>query len=172
MSKAFTRESDDAPDLPSTIPMAAPLPPGARNYMTVDGAERLRQELNDLVQVQRPEWSAASNDPETKRQLQKLDQRIRYLQTSLHSAEIVPPPTLEKERVRFGATVIVRDSRGEEEKYRVVGVDETDIDRGWVSWLSPISKALLNKSRGERVRFQFPSGTEELDIVDVFYESY
>ncbi len=171
MSKAFTRESDDSPDVPAT-PLASPLPPGARNYLTVDGAERLRRELNDLVQVQRPRWSAASHDPEAKRQLQKLDQRIRYLQISLDSAEIVAPPAGEKERVRFGATVTVRNARGEEEKYRIVGVDETDLDRGWVSWLSPIARALINKRRGERVRFQFPSGKEDLDIVEVSYESH
>lgn len=70
----------------------------------------------------------------------------------------------------FGASVDVRDSRGVESSYRIVGVDETDIDRGWVSWLSPIAKALNNARVGERVKFRFPSGEEKLEILRVSYE--
>jgi transcription elongation factor GreB len=73
--------------------------------------------------------------------------------------------------VRFGATVLVRRSDGEEDNYRIVGVDEIDLDRGWVSWLSPIAKALMNARVGEQVRFKFPSGEEQLEIVRVEYES-
>jgi len=79
----------------------------------------------------------------------------------------LPPP---HEQIRFGATVTVRECSGAESRYRIVGVDETDIDRGWVSWLSPIAKALLNARVGQRVRFKFPSGEEELEIVSIDYE--
>jgi len=79
------------------------------------------------------------------------------------------PPPAERDRVQFGATVTVRERNGEELSYRIVGVDETDIDRGWVSWLSPIAKALFNARLGERVRFKLPSGEEELEIVGVAY---
>jgi transcription elongation factor GreB len=72
--------------------------------------------------------------------------------------------------IRFGATVVVREESGGESTYRIVGVDETDFDRGWVSWLSPIAKALMNARLGERVRFKFPSGEEELEIIDISYE--
>jgi transcription elongation factor GreB len=72
--------------------------------------------------------------------------------------------------VRFGATVTVRESDGNEATYRIVGVDETDMDCGWVSWLSPIAKALLNSQRGQRVRFKFPSGEETLEVMDIRYE--
>ena len=89
------------------------------------------------------------------------------LEESLQSAEIVSPPEGPAEVVRFGTTVTVRESDGSEATYRIVGVDEIDIDRGWVSWLSPIAKALLN---GQRVRFKFPSGEETLEIVDIRYE--
>ena len=84
---------------------------------------------------------------------------------------MVPPPAERDGVVRFGATVTVRERSGTEERYRIVGVDEMDIDRGWVSWLSPIAKALLNARLGRRVRFKFPSGEKELEIIRVEYEA-
>ena len=170
MSKAFTRESDDLPDMPVAARQRAPLPPGAKNYLTPDGARRLREELDRLVQVERPRHVASQFNPEAKRQLQVLDQRISYLQGSLQTAVLVAPPVPPQTRVRFGASVTVRDVSGGESRYRIVGVDETDIDRGWVSWLSPIAKALLNARLGERVRFELPSGKEELEILSISYE--
>ena len=65
---------------------------------------------------------------------------------------------------------MVREENGEESTYRIVGVDETDFDRGWVSWLSPIAKALVNARLGERVRFKFPSGEEDLWMIGISYE--
>lgn len=170
MSKAFTRESDDAPDMPVLPRPASALPPGAKNYLTSDGARRLRKELNHLVQEERPRLAASTDDAEIKRRLQLLDQRIYHLEQSLSSAVVVPPPAERDDVVRFGATVTVRERSGAEESYRIVGVDEMDIDRGWVSWLSPIAKALLNARSGQRVRFKFPSGEEELEIISVEYE--
>lgn len=166
MSKAFTRESDDAPDLPVAIERATPLPPGAKNYLTRRGAEGLREEMANLIEKKRPKF-AGSEDPETKRQLTAIDRRIAELEQSLQSAEIIDPADGATDRVRFGTTVSVRDEKGDVTTYRIVGVDETDADRGWVSWLSPIAKALLNARRGDRVRFRFPSGEEYLEIVDV-----
>ena len=88
----------------------------------------------------------------------------------LQSAVVVAPPIVPEAGVRFGASVTVRDRGGGESHYRIVGVDETDIDRGWVSWLSPIAKALLNARLGERVRIELPSGQEELEILSIAYE--
>jgi len=173
MSKAFTRESDDAPELPVRPLRASPLPPGAKNYLTPGGASRLRAELDELLQEERPsiaQESVTAAEPDVRRRLQALDSRIAELQRTLHTAVVVPPPESPHEKVRFGATVLVRERNGEETRYRIVGVDETDIDRGWVSWLSPIAKALLNARLGQRVRFQFPSGEAELEIVDIRYE--
>lgn len=169
MSKAFTRESDDPPDVPVVARQRSPLPPGAKNYLTPEGARRLRDELDRLVQVERPR-AASPDNPEVKLQLQVLDQRIYYLQRSLQSAVVVAPPIVPEAGVRFGASVTVRDRSGGESRYRIVGVDETDIDRGWVSWISPIAKALLNARLGERVRFELPSGQEELEILSITYE--
>jgi transcription elongation factor GreB len=168
MSKAFTRE-DDRPDVTVVPRPASVLPPGAKNYLTSDGAERLRRELNHLVEVKRPGLIAngpASDSPE----FQALNHRIQQLQESLASAVVVELPTEPLDRVRFGATVTVREHSGEESSYRIVGVDETDIDRGWVSWISPIAKALMNARVGERVHFKLPGREKELEIVSITYE--
>lgn len=146
------------------------LPPGAKNYLTPAGAQRLREELDRLVQEDRPRLAARLGEGEARRELQILDQRIYLLQHSLQSAEVVPPPVGLPDRVRFGATVTVRSSSGEESRYRIVGVDETDIDRGWISWVSPIARALVNAQVGQRVRFKFPSGEEDLEIVEIIFE--
>lgn len=169
VSKAFTRESDDPPE-DSALPRRSPLlPSGTKNYLTPDGAARLREELERLIQVERP-LLASLNADDRKRQLSLLDQRIDKLQRGLESAEIVPPPSMRDDLIRFGATVEVRNSTGVLSRYRIVGVDESDPDRGWVSWLSPIAKALLNARRGQRVRLTLPSGEEQLHVVAVNYE--
>jgi transcription elongation factor GreB len=170
MSKAFTRESDDLPEAPVVARQRSPLPPGAKNYLTPDGARRLREELDRLVQLERPRHAGSPDNPEAKRQIQVLDQRIYYLQQSLESAVVVAPPIVPEAGVRFGANVTVRDRSGTESRYRIVGVDETDIDQGWVNWLSPIAKALLNARLGERVRVELPTGQEELEILSISYE--
>ncbi len=167
MSRAFVRESDDRPELP--IARQSSAPEGAKNYLTPGGAFRLREELRKLIEEDRPSLVSQSSDPDAKRQLLALDQRTQQLEESLRSAEIVSPP--EEPVVRFGATVSVRRSDGEEDSYRIVGVDEIDLERSWVSWASPIARALLNARLGEKVRFKFPSGEESLEIVKIEYEN-
>ncbi len=170
MSKAFTREENDGPDIPDLPPVVSSLPEGARNYMTTAGARKLRAELEQLMNEKRPALVAAGVDPDAKRQLAALDQRIRQLEQSLQTAEVVAPPAGEPAVVRFGATVTVREASGEESTYRIVGVDEADPARGWVSTQAPIARALLNAELGQRVRFRFPSGEEELEVIAVRYE--
>ena len=169
MSKAFTRESDDETELP-VLRQPSPLPPGAKNYLTPAGERQLREELERLLQVERPKFAALTEDSDAKRRLAMLDQRIQHLRQTLHTAVVVPPPAAPWEQVRFGATVAVRSGSGEQESYRIVGVDEIDLDRGWVSWISPIARALLNARPGQRVRFKFPAGEKELEIVGISYE--
>jgi transcription elongation factor GreB len=170
MSKAFTRDEKEGPDIPDVPPVASVLAPGAKNYITPAGAQKLRDELQRLVEITRPGLVDSRDDPDAKRQLARLDQRITQLEESLQSAEIVKPPGDPIDVVRFGACVTVRESDGNETSYRIVGVDESDADRNWVSWMSPIAKALLNRKRGERIRFKFPSGEAALEIINISYE--
>ncbi|MCE9614740.1 MAG: GreA/GreB family elongation factor [Lentisphaerae bacterium] len=169
MSKAFTREDDrdDAPVLPRP---ASPLPPGVKNYLTPDGARRLREELTHLSDVDRPLVAARPEEESARRQLHVIDQRLDYLQASLRTAEVVRPPAEPPVQVRFGTTVTVRDSRGRQQRYRIVGVDETDTDRGWVSWRSPVATALLKSRVGDCVLLRSPEGDEALDVLDIVYE--
>jgi len=170
MSKAFTREENEGPEIPDLPPLVSTLAPGATDYITAAGAAKLRDELRQLVEITRPGLVKLADDPDAKRQLARLDQRIVQLEESLQSSEIVAHPIGSADVVRFGATVTVRESDGNEASYRIVGVDEIDLDRGWVSWVSPIARALLNGKQGDRIRFKFPSGEETLEILDIRYE--
>ncbi|HVF71182.1 MAG TPA: GreA/GreB family elongation factor [Chthoniobacterales bacterium] len=171
MSKAFTRDENEGPDIPDVVPTASVLGSGAKNYMTPAGVAKLREELRRLVEETRPQLASESRrDPDAKRQLSRLDQRIMQLESSLESAEVVQPADGPSDVVRFGACVTVRESDGSETSYRIVGVDEADPDQNWVSWVSPIAKALLNRKLGERVRFKFPSGAATLEIKEIHYE--
>jgi transcription elongation factor GreB len=167
MSKAFLRESD-FPESPPLAPPVSTLPPGAKNYLTPEGADRLREELSRLTGEARPALATlAASDVDAKRDLQTLDQRIRHLRESLRTAEIVPSREVFDDVVRFGSTVTVRDHRGEEARYRLVGVDETDVERGYISWTSPLARALTNARLGEVVNFSVPAGRRELTIVAI-----
>jgi transcription elongation factor GreB len=167
MSKAFTRESDDMPEQPVLPRAVSSLPPGVKNYITADGARALREELDRLVQVERPRIAA---EPDSKRELLIIDQRIAQVDESLRTAVVVPPPSVPENKVKFGATVTVRDRRGTELNYRLVGIDEVDTDRDWISWRSPLARALMNAEAGHKVRVRLPSGEEELQIISVSYE--
>ena len=154
MSKAFTKE-DAQPEEQPPKRLRSVLPPGVENYMTSDGAKRMKAELEALIARRQP------------------DPRIRELTRILDSAVVVGPPTKDLDVVQFGATVSVRGLRhgGETVRYRIVGVDETDVARGHISWISPIAEALLSAAVGDRVRAALPSGDRELEILDVSYET-
>lgn len=175
MSKAFTREDDVETE--EVVPRrVSPLQPGARNYLTPGGARRLREELKRLREVERPALQAAAAaggaaGGEADEKLKRVNTRISELQMGLATAEVTPPPPPPHDAVHFGATVTVRDPLGTETTYRIVGVDEADIERNEVSWLSPLARALLNARRGERVKFKFPRGEVELLIVSIAYET-
>ena len=164
MSKAFTREDDDVPERP-VLPRSAPaLPPGAKNYLTPDGERRLRAELERLLQATQSGLGTGSDPSADDRG------RMAQLEACLGSAVVVAPPPGPWEQVRFGATVTVRDASGMETRYRIVGVDEMDVDRDWVSWVSPIARALMNARLGQRVRLKFPGGEQAVEIVGIAYE--
>lgn len=155
MSKAFTRESDDVAE-PALRTTLSALPPGAKNYFTARGVHTLREQLQEL-----------SSQPVSP----SIRQRIFEIQQSLRSAVVVEPPPMPWEQVLFGATVIVRDQRAETITYHIVGVDEIDLDKNRISWISPVGKALLKKRVGEYVCFPTPGGEQNFEITRLVYEN-
>lgn len=169
MSKAFLRENDEQAEPVLATPVST-LPPGAANYITRDGLDRLRQELRRLKLEQRPDLLRRSaEDAEAKAALAQLDQRIRRLQQSSLTADVVDPPREPTDTIRFGATVSVKDAAGTVVTYRLVGVDETDATAGAISWVSPLAQALLNRRPGEHVEITTPTGQSAVTILDVRY---
>jgi len=139
------------------------------NYITREGARRLQDELADLKARQRPKVvqdvadAAAQGDRSEnaeyiygKKKLREIDRRIHWLTKRLESATVVEPRTDGAEIVFFGAHVEVEDEDGERASYRIVGEDEVDLDRGCVSWRSPLGRSLLKKSPGDTVVFRRP----------------
>jgi len=168
VSKAFTRESDG--DLEDDLPrLAEVLPQGVKNYVTPEGAARLRQELRSVLDTERPRLVAAlaAGDSEARRLLEKLDRRISLLRDRVASMEVVDPRGQTLDRVRFGARVKVLDPQGVERTYHIVGVDESDPSTGKVSFLSPIARALLGKKQGGLVTVELPDGRLQLEVVEI-----
>jgi len=185
MSKAFTRE-DDAPDDDfDGEEDSNPIPAGSKNYLTPIGWRRMRDELQWLVTTERPavtnvvSWAAKLGDRSEnadyqygKRRLREIDRRIRYLTKRLEAAEVVDPATREEtDQVFFGATVTYANRKGDEQTVRIVGIDETDPAQHYVSWISPIARALIKAREGDTVRLRTPGGEEEIEIVEVRYEA-
>jgi transcription elongation factor GreB len=168
MSKAFTRE-DDRPGMPELDRPLSALPPGAINYMTADGAERLSQELARLVETERPHLAAESENAEAVQKLAGVDQRIYQLEQSLQSAHVISHSKGPAQSVTFGATVTVHGPRGRE-VFKIVGADEVDHEHGHVSWLSPVARALMNAKIGQQVCFTYPCGEEQLEVISIAYE--
>src|SRR5207302_6528372 len=159
MSKAFVKETDEEADLPDEPPA---IPPGVKNYMTPEGHRRMQDELRQLLRVERPKvvdvvsWAAGNGDRSEngdyiygKRRLREIDRRIRFLSKRLEVAQVVDPTQQKNlDQVFFGATVTYAHERGTERTITIVGVDEADLDRGQVSWVSPIARALMKAREG------------------------
>jgi transcription elongation factor GreB len=180
MSKAFTRETesndDDEPGLP-------PLPAGGKNYITPAGYARLRAELLELIDNERPRiveivhWAASNGDRSEngdylygKKRLREIDRRIRFLTKRLEIAEVTDPSVHHgSDQVFFGATVTYVDEQGLERTVTIMGIDEADSLQGQVSWISPISRALLKAREGDVVRLVTPQGAQEVEVLAVRY---
>ena len=168
MSKAFTRESDgnEAEEIPSG---RFQLPPGARNYITREGADRLRQSLNDLLEKRRVRANLQNDaDAEAKAEQRRIESAIRKLQLVLDSVIVAEPPA-DSGKVSFGASVHIRYQDGEEETYQIVGFDEAEPDQGRISAISPLAQSLMNSKVGDTVHFKSPAGDQELTVLAVHY---
>lgn len=180
MSKAFTKETDgdDDEDLPAVEPL-----PGGKNYITRAGYDRLRAELFQLMDEERPRiveivhWAASNGDRSEngdylygKKRLREIDRRIRFLTKRLEIAEVVDPSLHHGgEQVFFGATVTYADAGGEETTVTILGVDEADSARGQISWISPVARALLKTRVGDTVKLALPGGVQALEVLAVAY---
>ncbi len=182
MNKAFTRETD-ADDEDDSSPGSTPVPAGTRNYITPAGYARLRAELLQLIDEERPRvvdvvhWAASNGDRSEngdylygKKRLREIDRRIRFLTQRLEIAEVTDPSVHHgRDQVYFGATVRYADEAGDEREITILGIDEADSRLGQVSWISPIARALLKAREGDVVKLQTPAGLREVEVLQVCY---
>ena len=160
--------------------------PKLKNYITPAGLQRLKDAHRFLMNRERPAvtkvvaWAASNGDRSenadylySKRRLRQIDSRIRFLSKRIDAAEVVDPaaprPASAAERVFFGATVTYRDAAGHEHVVSIVGIDEVDVNRHYISWRSPLARALMKAGAGDRVVLHAPKKTEHLEILDVEY---
>ena len=181
MNKAFTRETD--PDDDGEAPGLPPLPAGSKNYITPQGYARLRGELMELMDVERPRiveivhWAASNGDRSEngdyiygKKRLREIDRRIRFLTQRLEIAEVTDPSAHQGgDQVFFGATVTYAQEDGVQRRVTILGIDEADSLAGEVSWVSPIARTLLKARLGDVLTLMSPAGPQEIEILDVQY---
>jgi transcription elongation factor GreB len=182
MSKAFTKESDGDDDDGEGAALP-PLPAGGKNYMTPAGYARLRSELLDLMDNERPKvveavhWAAKNGDRSEngdylygKKRLREIDRRIRFLTKRLEVAEVTDPSVHHgRDQVFFGATVRYADESGDEREVTILGIDEANSAEAQVSWISPIARALLKAREGDVVKLATPGGVHEVEVLAVRY---
>jgi transcription elongation factor GreB len=160
--------------------------PTPKNYITPAGLQRLKDEHRFLLSRERPAvvevvaWAAGNGDRSEnadyqygKRRLRQIDSRIRFLSKRIEAAVVVDPAAPRTEsaasRVFFGATVTYKDSASLVHVVSIVGIDEVDLDRGYISWRSPLANALMKASPGDCVELRAPGKTESLEIIRVAY---
>lgn len=158
-----------------------PQPPGSK-YITPEGARRLRAELDDLWRVQRPQVTRAVSEAAAqgdrsenaeyiygKKQLREIDRRVRFLRKRLDGIVVVDRPPDDLDRIFFGAWVQLVDDEGAERELRIVGPDEIDPARGYVSMDSPLARALMGRRRDEEVGIDTPTGARMWTVIGIRY---
>ncbi|HWW72511.1 MAG TPA: transcription elongation factor GreB [Duganella sp.] len=182
MNKAFVKESDGDDDEEAAA-LALAIPAGSKNYITPAGYQRIKDELLQLIDVDRPEvvrivhWAASNGDRSEngdyiygKRRLREIDRRIRFLTKRMDSAAIVDPSVHHGgDQIFFGATVTYCNQNDETRTITIVGIDELDPLNGKISWVAPVARALTKAREGDVITFQAPHGVEELEILEVSY---
>ena len=152
------------------------------NYITPRGHQKLLDELEQLLRVERPEvtklvqWAASNGDRSEnadylygKKRLREIDRRVRFLTQRLDAALVVDPVSIKSTKVQFGATLEVIDDEENIKTYSIVGVDEVDTAKGRISWQSPIGKSLIGRKEGDEVLVKIPAGEVTLEIVKITY---
>ena len=154
------------------------------NYITINGLERLKRELEWLQKVERPRITAEVSHAASlgdrsenaeyiygKKRLREIDRRMHFLLGRLENVQAIAPGKILSEKVVIGATVVLSDTNGEEKTWRIYGEDEVDIDAGILSWKAPLSRSLLGKSVGDAAKYETPSGEREVEILGVRYDT-
>jgi transcription elongation factor GreB len=180
MNKAFTPDTSSDDEEESDAPA---LPTGTKNYMTPEGYARMKAELFQLIDDERPQvvdivhWAASNGDRSEngdyiygKKRLREIDRRIRFLTKRLELASVSDPSVHHgNDQVFFGATVTYEDMHGKATTITIRGIDEADSLNAQVSWVSPVARALLKSRVGDIVKLQTPLGTQEIEVVQVTY---
>lgn len=161
-----------------------PPQPRSSAYITADGAERLRAELHQLWKVERPQVTAAVHEAAKngdrsengdyiygKRRMREIDSRVRYLSKRLESLTVVDRIPDQTDKVFFGAWVTLEDEDGNEKCYRIVGPDELDPAKNWISMDSPLARAAIGKLLDDEFEFQSPQGLQRLCITKIAYQA-
>jgi len=160
MSKAFTKDDADAPEVVPFVHVA----PGERRLVTWDGYRAMQQELARLQEQERPQDASL----EARAQGAARDARITLLQARLAAATPAQPPA-DQTRVFFGARVTLRDSKGNMKRWRIVGPDEADAPAGLISVESPLARAILGQAVGGEVDVELPRGEDVITVLDIAY---
>ena len=153
------------------------------NYITPQGHQKLVDELNQLVLEERPkitkiiQWAAGNGDRSEnadyiygKKRLREIDKRSNFLRKRIEKAQIVDPQKIQSNQVKFGATVTTLNEDNEEKVFTIVGEDEIDLKKNYISLKSPIGRNLLNKSIHDLVEVSTPKKTLELEIISIEYK--
>lgn len=171
-----TLDDDDDEDAPA-------IPAGGKNYMRPQGLAALQEELRRLMRVERPKvvdivsWAAGNGDRSEngdylygKKRLREIDRRARYLTKRIESACVVDSAQqTRRDQVFFGATVTYAHEDDTENTVTIVGIDEANLEKGLVSWISPIARALMKAHEGDVVDLRTPSGRQKIEIVSISY---
>ncbi|MEE8150300.1 MAG: transcription elongation factor GreB [Nitrosomonadaceae bacterium] len=185
MSRLFTEGAKRIDDLEENRSNNQ-LPTGGKNYITPGGHARLMGEFLWLMNKERPKvtaivsWAAGNGDRSEngdyiygKKRLREIDKRIHFLTKRLDTAEIIDPtaPREDKMQIFFGATVTFSNQRGKKKTVSIVGVDEIDTTKGYISWISPMARALIKARQGDIVNLHSPSGTKKIEVLEVKYRT-
>lgn len=154
------------------------------NYITPKGYNKLLEELNHLLKIERPQiteliqWAASNGDRSEnadylygRKRLREIDRRLRFLNARINDAVVIDPLQIKSVKVQFGATVTISDEGGNEKTYSIVGVDEVDTSKGHLSWRSPIGSALLTKEEGDEAIIRTPQGEMNVEIIAIEYKA-
>jgi len=150
------------------------------NYLTPDGLQKLRSELKELLDDERPKIVKSVNEAAAmgdrsenaeyiygKRRLREIDRRIVFLQKRLDNVEVVDPQKIDLNKISFGAIILLQDEEGKSHRYQIVGEDEIDPKVGRITFSSPLGRSLLGKKVGDLINVKRPAGDMEFEVVAI-----